>query len=138
MEEKRFRYAFVPLFATIMLTWGIPCFLWQAFWPDEYSSGLILGLTSLPIALGMIFIAPVRVRAASLRCHNFWGINRSVDWDTIESVTPFKLILVRYLRVYHRGGQPLWMPLSVDDEAGLAAALRASPEGPVRRYFEGA
>ena len=135
-EERIFQYAYWPLLGSVMLSYGIPCFIWGRLWPDGYYGAEIFGLFSFPIAWAMRRVYRVRVTPTTLTCHNFWGLNCTTQWSALRSAKPFSLLTFSYLRIFRETGIQMWLPLRMADREGFIEYLRTHvPPNPVRTHF---
>ena len=88
------------------------------------------------LALLMVFYYKVYVKSSSLRCFNFWGVYREVEWSEINAVKPVNFFGLEYLRVYSpKLSQPLWLPLFLADQEVFTQLVceYAEPKNPLVR-----
>jgi len=120
---ENFRFAFLPTFVLTLALGGMTCLLWLLifYFLKLKSAGLPIGLagaalTSLILAFVAVLYYPISVGAGGLHSFDAWGRYHRVPWSEITTVRPFRLLGLKYLRVF-QAGQPrtIWVPLFLSD-----------------------
>lgn len=72
-----------------------------------------------------------QVGPEGVSCYNFWGLKRTIPWDSIQVVRPFKMFGLEYLRIEATGlRSDIWLPMFVDHERVLADLILAHASEP--------
>ena len=100
--------------------------------PDELKRPGIfwkgIGLMMLPFALIMSWLLavffPTIVTPEGIYGHSVWGNRRFIRWQDIDHVKPFKLLNLRYLRLYSKDQTVTWINLFPANPAQYYGTLR--------------
>ena len=103
------------------------------------SFGLLVGF---PVALAASWIiskcfADI-VSADGIHGHSFWGLRRSVRWQDIKEVRPFRLLHLKWLRLYSKQDQTgTWIGLHQARREEFRSAIQrlAPSDNPILRYI---
>ena len=70
--------------------------------------------------------------------HSFWGVRRFIAWQEIAEIRPFRLLNLRFLRLYRsdRTG-PTWIPLFLASRSEWVEEVRrlAPSENPILEHL---
>src|SRR5438093_1557027 len=117
-DIKVFRAAVVPTFLTIAAL-GLPlyfCMMLLEFGLQDIS-GLFIGAAGGALAgflytWGITLCFTLKLAPEGVYGHSFWGVRRFIRWQDIGEVRPFRLLNLRYLRLYGAGkSSPTWIAL---------------------------
>ena len=81
--------------------------------------GLMVPVTTAGLAAAGIELLRRRylftVGPEGLTCYNFWGLQRTIPWRTMQRVRQFQLFGLSYLRISaEQQRSDIWLPLFVD------------------------
>jgi hypothetical protein len=119
---ESFRLAFLPVFL-LMLALGLLAngvWLLIFFVLKIKTAGLLVGLGGVTVVVVLLaFLAvvffPTGVGSWGVRGYDAWGLYHNVAWADVEAARPARLLGLRFLRVFPRGGRPVWVPLFLSD-----------------------
>ena len=80
----------------------------------------------------------IELGEAGIRAHSFWGKRRFIHWHEIESVRPFSLLNLRYLRLYGPPpSKPVWMAAFIANPSSFREAMSnlAPKDSPVLAHL---
>lgn len=129
---RKFRVAVAPLFvcAFVLGTFGGFCVvLMLDGWPFE-RLGLVVASASVPVAaLVMAWVVsifyPASFSAEGIYGHSFWGRQRFVRWQGIAAARPFRLLNLRWLRIYRSDySEVIWLALFQSHKAEFQQEMR--------------
>jgi hypothetical protein len=84
------------------------------------------------------FLSPVKAGTTSLRCTNFWGVMRQVEWAQINEVhrpkIPFPYLIISTAEKHN----VLWLPLILGDMAGFTRIVEkyTTENNPLRLFLK--
>lgn len=100
---------------------------------------VILGLV-VPVITGAMAAIGIEILRRRYRfqigpegicCYNFWGLKRTIPWQQIRAVRPFRMFGLNYLRIEAEGlRSDIWLPLFVDQDRVLADLVLAHVSAP--------
>ncbi len=98
-------------------------------------SGLVY---SAGIGIWYAFRYPTQLSAERVFGYSFWGRPRSLRWQEMAEVKPFRFFTIRFLRLYPcNGTAPTWIVMTLADRAGFETEVYrlAPPDSPIRSYL---
>lgn len=109
------------------------------FFLQGVTSYVVLGLF-VPLVTGCMSAAGIeilrrrykfQIGPEGISCYNFWGFKRTIPWTGIETVRPFRIFGLEYLRITATGlRSDIWLPMFVDYESVLTDLIRAHVDDP--------
>lgn len=85
--------------------------------------GLVLILATFFAVVVMLF--PVYILKNGVRCYNFYGFYRTIDFDAMDTIKVSSVFGLKYLVVKRAESQDdIWIPLYLHDRASFKAAVR--------------
>ena len=77
--------------------------------------GVVAGIiTVVVLSLLACRFYTIELSESGIRAYSFWGRRRFIRWSEIETIRPFSLINLRYLRLYGSPpSKPLWMAIFI-------------------------
>lgn len=151
MTEEKTRYSvkFIPVLLILLLIGligTICCFLLTNL---IYKNPL--SINELPGAVGFVevfeaigailfvIIFKITLTGKSIKGQSFFGFKRHPTWEQIESIKPFSLLFLKYIRVYTNDGKsPIWLPLFLNNGNDFKEkVLEFAPKGnPLKEFIE--
>jgi hypothetical protein len=130
-QRLAFRSAILPPYVVTLLSALVGFVGGHLFRYGLAVDGAVVGVRFLwAAAVVFVFIVAavllfrVYVSAEGLRCYTFWGNYHTLSWPEIDSVHPFNLLGLRYLRVgSSQSGYTVWVPLFLADMQGFRDAV---------------
>jgi hypothetical protein len=110
----------------------------KPLYPLALAMGGAAGLAAALLLCGLtVVLFPVRVGPAGLTSFNFWGMRRSVDWASVESVGTFPFLWATFLVVRRRDGGKLYVPEFLADPVAFLSHVRtaAGPDHAFTKAF---
>jgi hypothetical protein len=100
--------------------------------------GLVHGLISVANAYFLAFCFPTRLSAERVFGYSVWGTPRSLRWQEISEVRPFRLLNIRFLRLYPGSRtSPTWIVMNLADRTAFENEVcRLAPsDSPIRPHL---
>jgi hypothetical protein len=109
----------------------------------RYIRGMTLGLVVAALLAALLVLVcrqlfPVKLSQIGVVGYSLWRAGLLIRWDEIDSVRPFSLLGLKYLRLYPRtNGMTIWVPLFVVPRAAFQQTLLDfSPvDNPIRAHL---
>lgn len=137
LRTEEFRISFEEPFRVVFglaVIGGVCGFMLQGV-----SNYVVLGLF-VPLTTGFMSAVGIeilrrrylfQVGPEGISCYNFWGLKRTIPWDSIQVVRPFRMFGLEYLRIEASGlRSDIWLPMFVDQECVLADLILAHVSEP--------
>jgi hypothetical protein len=116
-------------FALVLLDDGL-----RLDWIALFVATVGLALFATLIAWAFHFLFPCRISAESIASYSAWGFRRSIRWEHIAKARPFRLLNLRYLRLFSATDHKVtWLALFPSDQDGFRSALSSlmPPDCPI-------
>lgn len=139
-----FRPAVRPLFVWFNLMVVPVCsgyFLWRYGWAQGRHVLLAAGLSAvlcLIAALLCKLLFPLRITPEGVHGHSAWGLPRYIRWRDLTAVRPFRLLHLKYVRLYSRHQKhAVWIGLFLAEPEKFRAQVQAHalPDDPLAQYL---
>ncbi len=121
LRSQTFRVSFEEPFRAVFALALLGVIGW--FLANEVTNYVILGLM-VPVATGGLSAVGIEllrrrylfsVGPEGLTCYNFWGLQRTIPWPSMQRVRKFQLLGLIYLRISaDQQRSDIWLPLFVD------------------------
>ncbi|MEJ0089929.1 MAG: hypothetical protein WDM80_09325 [Limisphaerales bacterium] len=145
-DYKVFRAAVFPPFLAFT-TIGLTIFFAVEIIQDDFAHpSALVGGAIAGAFVGFLFSAlitkcsssfTVKLTPDGVQGYSIWGFKRFIQWQEIGAVRPFRLLNLRYLRLYSTHGTTTWITLFLVHRADFDQELRrlAPPNNPILSYL---
>lgn len=105
-----------------------------------YVGSVLLSGLLCAAAFGPLYASRYSTRLSAERVfgYSLWGTPRSLRWQEMAKVKPFRFFTIRFLRLYPcNGTAPTWIVMTLADRAGFETEVYrlAPPDSPIRSYL---
>ena len=94
-------------------------------------------ILSLVLSWMLSLVFPDAFSADGIYGHSFWGFRRFISWRDVAAARTFRLLNLRWLRVYAADGKVTWLALFQSRSVEFRQEIRrlAPAESPVLKYL---
>jgi hypothetical protein len=141
---RKFRAAIPPMFFCTIVA-SLPGFLCVVLILSRVSfdrRGILSGSASIPVTSFLLtsllsIYYRAGISAEGIYGHSVWGTRRFIAWQEIAGARTFRLLNLRWLRIYGRDGKVTWLALFQSRPAEFEREIRRlAPDGsPVLRFL---
>jgi hypothetical protein len=137
---RKFRAAVAPMTTFIFVGGMVILFIFivirDGFHFDQRVLAFVTGFAlmfSIIYSFVLSLVFPAAFSLDGIYGHSFWGRRRFVRWQDISSVRKFRLVSLRWLRVYSTDERVIWLALFQSHGTEFRQEIRrlAPPSNPV-------